>query len=79
MHLPTLTDLTLRFIDGFVVTDLVHSINLRHLTLKSTTFFEDSAVAELMKTLVKRAIDPFGLFNPEKVGIFLLHSLIFNG
>ena len=43
MHPPTLTALTLRFIDGFLVTDLVHGINLRHLTLKSTTFFEDSA------------------------------------
>jgi len=43
MHLPTLTALTLRFIDGFLVTDLVHGINLRHLKLESTTFFEDSA------------------------------------
>ena len=28
---------------------------------------------ELMKT-VKRAIDPFGLFNPGKVSVFLLPS-----
>jgi hypothetical protein len=43
MHLPTLTALTLRFIHGFLVTDLVHGINLRRLKLKSITFFEDSA------------------------------------
>jgi len=43
MHLPTLIALTLCFIDGFLVTDLVHGVNLQRLKLKSTTFFEDSA------------------------------------
>lgn len=45
MHLPTLTSLTLRFIGGFLITDLVHDTNLRRLEVKTTTFFEDPADA----------------------------------
>jgi hypothetical protein len=45
LHLPTLTALTLRSIDGFLITDLVHGTNLRRLEVESTTFFEDPADA----------------------------------